>query len=282
MCVALRIPIVAPHIAAGAALAIALLSSNAVLAQVSPRPASADSTLVTTVMPMSVEDARAILRNATGNLVILRDAKGSLVSEPSKVHINGIAVTDDQELVFISSHGDRRPTISLSAVTRVRIEIHDATHEAVCFNVDCTVAVYSMSPNLAEKVANALAALTRSIERPESQEERLEFEAQASSYRDAPVKPIPGEDVRRLRIQAEAAVNEKRFQDAADLYAKALYIAPWWPEGHFNAALILGDLHQYDKAIHHLQKYLLLVPNAQDARAAQDKIYAWEGEKAAH
>lgn len=116
---------------------------------------------------------------------------------------------------------------------------------------------------------------------PALQEQQMAFESQATSYRDAQVKPVPGEDVRRYRVQAEAAVSERRYQDAAGLYTKALYIAPWWPEGHFNAALIFGELHQYGKAIDHMQKYLALVPNAPDARAAQDRIYVWESDKAA-
>jgi len=116
---------------------------------------------------------------------------------------------------------------------------------------------------------------------PMEQQEQIAFDTQAKSYRDATVKPVPGEDVRRYRVQAEAAASEGRYQDAADLYTKALYIAPWWPEGQFNAALIFGALHQYDKAVDHMQKYLALVPNEPDARAAQDKIYAWEGDKAA-
>jgi len=72
-------------------------------------------------------------------------------------------------------------------------------------------------------------------------------------------------------------VDQKRFWDATDLYEKALDIAPWWPEGHFNVALIYGELGDYVDAVTEMQRYHLLAPKAADARATQDKIYEWEG-----
>lgn len=103
------------------------------------------------------------------------------------------------------------------------------------------------------------------------------FEQEARKYRDAKSKPQMSEEVRRLRVQAEAAVRNKNFQDAADFYEDALALAPWWPEGHFNRALVLGEVGDFSPAISEMKRYLLLVPNASDARAAQDKIYEWEG-----
>jgi tetratricopeptide (TPR) repeat protein len=106
------------------------------------------------------------------------------------------------------------------------------------------------------------------------------FAGVADAYRNQNPKPNIGEDVRRLQVIANAAVNEKRFADAADAYQDALKLAPWWPEGQFNAAVILGELHYYNEAIEHMRYYVALVPNASNARAAQDHIYAWEGELA--
>jgi hypothetical protein len=40
--------------------------------------------------------------------------------------------------------------------------------------------------------------------------------------------------------------------------------------------LLSAQVKQYDDAIYHMKKYLLLVPDASDARGAQDKIYEWE------
>jgi hypothetical protein len=99
----------------------------------------------------------------------------------------------------------------------------------------------------------------------------------ARNYRDAPVKPALSEDARRYRVQAEAAVESKQYQDAADLYAQVNSVAPWWPEGHLNRAFLLAALNQYREATYELKRYLALVPDAPNARAMQDKIYVWEG-----
>jgi len=95
-------------------------------------------------------------------------------------------------------------------------------------------------------------------------------------YREAPVKPALPEEARRFKVQAEAAVAQKEFAEAADRYRDAIKVAPWWPEGHFNRALILGETGRYRNAIDEMKKYLTLVPNAPDARGAQDKVYEWE------
>jgi regulator of sirC expression with transglutaminase-like and TPR domain len=77
-------------------------------------------------------------------------------------------------------------------------------------------------------------------------------------------------------VQAEAAVQAKNWSKAAFSFREALLIAPWWPEGRFNRALILGEMGDYAVAAQEMQRYLLLVPGAPNARAAQDKIYVWE------
>lgn len=88
------------------------------------------------------------------------------------------------------------------------------------------------------------------------------------------------EDAYKYKVQAEGAVRDKEFNDAADFYAKALKIAPWWPVGHFNRALVLGETGDYELAKREMQYYLQLVPDAPNARAAQDKIYQWERQEA--
>lgn len=108
-------------------------------------------------------------------------------------------------------------------------------------------------------------------------EANVVFSEAAANYRAADPKPSFPEAARRFRIQAEASVQEKEFEDAADLYAEALKIAPWWPEGRFNRALILGELKEHAEAMVEMKRYLALVPDAPNARAAQDKIYEWEG-----
>jgi tetratricopeptide (TPR) repeat protein len=102
------------------------------------------------------------------------------------------------------------------------------------------------------------------------------FEEEAGKYRELAVKPELPEEARKLKVQAEAAVRRKEFGTADARYLDALKIAPWWPEGHFNRALILGEMSRYRNAIEEMTRYLILVPDAPDARAAKDKIYEWE------
>lgn len=103
------------------------------------------------------------------------------------------------------------------------------------------------------------------------------FAAEAAKYRALASKPELPEEARIFRVQAEDAVAQKRFQDAVDRYGKALRISPWWPEGHFNQALLFGESDCPEEAIAAMERYLALVPEAADARAARDKVYQWKG-----
>ena len=102
------------------------------------------------------------------------------------------------------------------------------------------------------------------------------FERVAETYRTTSVKPQLPEEAVKYKVQAELAVQQKRFDDAVDLYDKALTVAQWWPAGHYNRGLILGELQDYQEGIRSLHKYLKLEPDAANARAVQLKIYQWE------
>lgn len=128
--------------------------------------------------------------------------------------------------------------------------------------------------------ANALYILKRRAAgetNPADVEEQAAFKEVVRRYRSLPVKPALPEEARRFKVQAEVAIEEKRYDDAIDLYESALKVAPWWPEGRFNRALLLGQESIYDEAVLEMKRYLELVPDAVNARAAQDKIYEWEG-----
>lgn len=123
----------------------------------------------------------------------------------------------------------------------------------------------------------ALARYARGASAPVDATAEAEFAKAAARYRETSTKPELPEAARKFRIQAEAALRDKEFDDAAEFYAEALKQAPWWPEGRFNRALILSELGEYDEAISEMKKYLALAPDAPNARATQDKIYEWEG-----
>lgn len=138
-----------------------------------------------------------------------------------------------------------------------------------------TIAFESHQAEAAKELLNVLAGL-REQDRKGGPPPAA-FEKIAADYRAKPRKPELPEDLRRLQIQAEDAVSEKRYADALELYQQISDKAPWWPDGHFNRALILGEDERYVEAIVSMKRYLLLAPDSSDARAARDKIYSWEG-----
>jgi len=93
---------------------------------------------------------------------------------------------------------------------------------------------------------------------------------------DLKTLPPISEEVRRYGVQATSQVEKKRYDEAIKLYDKALDIAPWWAEGHFNRALVLATQSRYPEAVASMKAFLVLSPQSPDARAAQDKIYEWE------
>lgn len=111
---------------------------------------------------------------------------------------------------------------------------------------------------------------------PEDPNEVAAFAAEANRYHALEVKPTLPEEARKYNVQAVASVKDKQFTEAAEHYSSALKVAPWWPDGHFNRALILGELNRFAEAVREMKRYLTLVPDAPNARAAQDKIYEWE------
>lgn len=107
--------------------------------------------------------------------------------------------------------------------------------------------------------------------------EEAAFRESAARYRSLPAKPELPEEAREFRVRAEYAIGQKQFQEAVDLYGRALKISPWWPEGHFNQALILGEMGCPEEAIAAMNRYIALVPDAPDIRAARDRVYQWKG-----
>jgi len=98
----------------------------------------------------------------------------------------------------------------------------------------------------------------------------------AEVMRKLPNRPELPEDARRYGVQATTAAENKSYDEAIALLTKSLGVAPWWAEGHFNRALLLSNQNRYQEAVTSMKQFLMLAPNAPDARAAQDKIYEWE------
>jgi Flp pilus assembly protein TadD len=101
----------------------------------------------------------------------------------------------------------------------------------------------------------------------------------AEAVRKLPNKPELPEDARRYGVQANLAAERKNYDEAVALFTQSLEAAPWWAEGHFNRALLLANQNRFQEAVTSMKQFLLLEPNAPDARASQDKIYQWELDK---
>jgi tetratricopeptide (TPR) repeat protein len=102
------------------------------------------------------------------------------------------------------------------------------------------------------------------------------FDSIAAQYRAIKVKPQIPEEARKFIVQATAQTELKNYKRAIELYEMALEVDPTNPIVYNNEALLLAIVGRYDAAIRSMKKYLTLIPDAADARAAQDKIYEWE------
>jgi tetratricopeptide (TPR) repeat protein len=103
------------------------------------------------------------------------------------------------------------------------------------------------------------------------------FEALAKQYREQTVKPSISEEQRKYIVQANLLTKRKNYIGAIGLYRKAIAVNPVdYPEAYSNMALLYAQENYYQRAIDQMKRYLLLVPDARDARSAQDKIYEWE------
>jgi tetratricopeptide (TPR) repeat protein len=104
-----------------------------------------------------------------------------------------------------------------------------------------------------------------------------EFQKRAAAWRALPTKPPISDEIRQHRLLAEDAYQQKQFENAAAEYEAGLEIGPLWPQGHFNAAVIYGELKDYEDAVWHMRCYLELLPNAPDAQDARDQMLLWQG-----
>lgn len=131
--------------------------------------------------------------------------------------------------------------------------------------------------DLAQCVAEELRFIQQPAQKRKQDEELAAFQAVADRYRAMPAKPPVSEEQRRFIVQANALTQKKEYAKAVALYGKVLEANPFsYPAAHYNMALISALQGRYHAAIVSMKKYLLLVPDAEDARSAQDKIYEWE------
>jgi len=105
----------------------------------------------------------------------------------------------------------------------------------------------------------------------------IHFSTLAAKYREVEIKPTVTEDQRKYIVQANSFAKDKQFTEALEAYKKAIELDPVaYPQAYYNMALLYAGNQNFEMAVRNMKKYLLLLPDAPDARAAQDKIYEWE------
>ncbi|MDO9262085.1 MAG: hypothetical protein Q7U08_09110 [Flavobacteriaceae bacterium] len=103
------------------------------------------------------------------------------------------------------------------------------------------------------------------------------FKPLAAQYVSLKMKPPVSEEQRKFIVQANLLNQKKEYFDAIRLYNKAIELdLTAYPVAYSNLALLYAQVNYFDYAILCMKKYLLLEPEAADARACQDKIYEWE------
>ena len=103
------------------------------------------------------------------------------------------------------------------------------------------------------------------------------FEPIAAQYKALKTKPTVSEEQRKYIVQANVLNQQKMYDKAIELYKKALEVNPTsYPAAYTNLALLSAQILDYQAAIFYMKEYLLLEPDASDARSSQDKIYEWE------
>jgi tetratricopeptide (TPR) repeat protein len=146
------------------------------------------------------------------------------------------------------------------------------------YSVQMDATIFSWKDiNQAKSFADAIAFLHQRYLNQIAKADEEAFAPIAAEYRALKVKPPVSEEQRKFIVQANSFNQQKLFEKAIEYYNKAIDLDQTaYPAAYSNIALLSAQLHKYDAAILSMKKYLLLDPNASDARGAQDKIYEWE------
>ncbi len=180
----------------------------------------------------------------------------------------------NNNLILLTKHrtiyGDLHDSITYASTEKYEdIHIGDSLR---------TFRIFSSKTKLhREEVYHLLKEYQQRIINEEFEKQLSEFQKEAKIYLAQSDKPLISEELRRFIVQANAFNNDKEYSKALDYFEKAIKVnSIGYPSCYYNMAIIAAQLKRYKYAIFNMKKYLMLVPDAPDARAAQDKIYEWE------
>jgi tetratricopeptide (TPR) repeat protein len=141
---------------------------------------------------------------------------------------------------------------------------------------NCTI-YFRMKSGPAYQLANDLFFIQQKLRKDHFSKQLALFNPIAGKYRSLKEKPAISEELRKFIVQANAFNQKQQYSDAINAYNNAVKSDPVsYPAAYSNLALLSAQISKYDAAIFYMKEYLLLVPDATDARSAQDKIYEWE------
>lgn len=103
------------------------------------------------------------------------------------------------------------------------------------------------------------------------------FRPVAGEYVRLAEKPVLTEEQRKYIIQANSCSDRQEYPEAIAQYEKLTTEFPTvYPDAYSNMAFLSAQINRFDMAVFYMKKYLMLLPDAEDARSAQDNIYKWE------
>ena len=197
----------------------------------------------------------------------------------------GVRVYDDRIEIF---HPGMNFDISFSAILNQTIVVRkgspvpgvrDQSYYRVLKFGDFTL--YGSNPEDAMELADYLFFFQQYLHiQPMEQQYKLwlaQWIPIAAQYCALKIKPPVTEEQRKFIVQANSFTEEKQYVDAIELYKKAIAVDQTsYPAAYSNLALLSAQLLSFDAAIYYMKIYMMLEPEAPDARGAQDKIYVWE------
>jgi tetratricopeptide (TPR) repeat protein len=127
-----------------------------------------------------------------------------------------------------------------------------------------------------EELRKNLMLIQKQLQKKIDESQLIVFEQKALEYRNLKIKPPVSEEQRKYIVQANSMTQLKKYDEAIKLYNKVIEADQTNPIVYYNQALLFAQVKRFDTAIDRMKKYLILSPEASDARSAQDKIYEWE------
>lgn len=216
------------------------------------------------------KDLAAMLTRVEGKLFIATNNGGFIQPGVSAATEEGITARSEAAFKYDDLLNLRLDYISPAKAAAVSGYPHGVQVWAV-------LGLYFVNEDQARCVAQEIFFIQSELRRKYMDSALAGFQPMADAYRSQKVKPAVPEEQRRYIVQANSWAQQKNYGMALATYSKVLEINPVsYPAAYYNMALMHAQEKRHFAAITHMKMYLLLTPEAEDARSAQDKIYEWE------